>query len=349
VRIVVDGRGVGVSHRIAVAAAGLALRGHEVRWLGAIPEALAGTGLIAIRRRDLPASHAELVIGAGRPLGAVVTGWFAGAEAMVLAADAEGTRRWGPIQRWAWATLHSTALGTESEARALVEGARALPHDRVGLWPDTPAATAPEAAHADTEVLERAGERALARHRSRSPRPAVFVDRDGTLIVERGYLADPAGVELLPGVAYGLRALIEAGHPIVVITNQSGIGRGYFEAATAYAVMARLRRLLRAERVELTAIYFCPHAPDAGCPCRKPRAALLRRAAEDLVLALRASVMIGDKRIDVATGHNAGALGVLVRTGYGRDEEAAGMGTARPADAVADDLAAAADWVLARE
>jgi D-glycero-D-manno-heptose 1,7-bisphosphate phosphatase len=110
--------------------------------------------------------------------------------------------------------------------------------------------------------------------------------------------------------------------------------------------MARLRERLRAHGVELAAIYFCPHHPEAGCPCRKPRPGLLERAADDLDLALTRSVTIGDKRIAAATGRNAGGRGILVRTGYGRTEEGQGEGQGPPPDRVCEDLPAAAEWLL---
>lgn len=110
--------------------------------------------------------------------------------------------------------------------------------------------------------------------------------------------------------------------------------------------MARLRRSLRACGVELDAIYFCPHRPEAGCPCRKPAPGLLHRAAEDLRLTLGGSTLVGDKLLDVETARRAGIAGILVRTGYGRDEERRlGAGDARP-DAVCDALPEAAAWLL---
>jgi histidinol-phosphate phosphatase family protein len=177
---------------------------------------------------------------------------------------------------------------------------------------------------------------------------AVFLDRDGTIVVERGYLADAEGLELLPGAAHGLRQLRAAGWALVVVSNQSGVGRGLFPLARVHELMARLRIVLRREGVELDGIYFCPHRPEEGCACRKPGTRLLERAAADHRLRLRASVMVGDKLLDVETGQRAGGRGVLVRTGYGREEEArlAAEGTARAPDRVCDDLAEAADWIL---
>jgi histidinol-phosphate phosphatase family protein len=177
----------------------------------------------------------------------------------------------------------------------------------------------------------------------------VFADRDGTLVIERGYLSDPADLELLPGVPAALRRLHAAGWPVIVVSNQSGVGRGIFPLARVHEAMAALRHALRAHGVELDAIHFCPHRPEDGCDCRKPGVALLRRAAEDLDLSLARSVFVGDKRLDVDTGHRAGARGVLVRTGYGADaaRELPVAGEAPP-DAVCADFAEAAAWILAR-
>ena len=114
-------------------------------------------------------------------------------------------------------------------------------------------------------------------------------------------------------------------------------------------MMARLRVVLRSRGVELDGVYFCPHRPEDGCACRKPGTRLLERAAADHLLSLRRSVMVGDKLLDAQTGRNAGGLGVLVRTGYGREEEArlaAGGGVPRP-DHVCDGLPEAAEWILA--
>ena len=153
-------------------------------------------------------------------------------------------------------------------------------------------------------------------------------------------------MELLPGVPAALRSLRAAGFALVVISNQSGVGRGYFTIGSVHEAMAALRRELRREGVEIDAIYVCPHVPGADCDCRKPRPGLLRQAARNLHLSLRDSVMIGDRGIDVETGRAAGGLGLLVRTGYGRTEEALGTTGGGP---VVEDLAAAARMLLSRE
>lgn len=176
---------------------------------------------------------------------------------------------------------------------------------------------------------------------------AVFLDRDGTLIVEREYLADPAGVELLPGAVRGLRRLQEAGLPLILVTNQSGIGRGLFTEAQMHQVHARLKALLAAEQVRLTRIYFAPEAPDQPSRGRKPSPQFLFDARDELGLDLARSFMIGDKLIDLECGWNAGVQrSILVRTGYGAQVEQRHPGLA-PRALIADNLDAAADYVLA--
>lgn len=170
---------------------------------------------------------------------------------------------------------------------------------------------------------------------------AAFLDRDGTLIVERHYLADPAGVEVLPRAVAGLRALRALGYRLVVVTNQSGIGRGLFTAAALEAVHARLRALLAAAGVTLDGIYACPHLPSDDCACRKPRTGLAERACAELGLDPRGSVMIGDKASDIEMGRRCGMATILVHTGYGGSEVCS-------PDAAVPDLAAAAAWLAAR-
>lgn len=149
------------------------------------------------------------------------------------------------------------------------------------------------------------------------PRPAVFFDRDGTLIQDRHYLGDPAGVELLPGAAAALRRLNRAGVPVVIITNQSGIGRGYFSEADYHAVQRRLVALLAAGGAWADAVYHCPHAPDhaPACACRKPRPGLFELAAREHALDLARSVYVGDRLRDVEPGLSCGGTGILIGSG----------------------------------
>jgi len=141
---------------------------------------------------------------------------------------------------------------------------------------------------------------------------AVFLDRDGTLIVDRGFLSDPDGVELLPGVGPALQRLKAAGFLLVVATNQSGIARGYYSTAGFHRVNERMNALLRAEGAELDDIRFCPHGPEDH-PDRKPQPGMLIAAAEAHRIDLSASVTIGDKLRDVEAGRAAGCpLNILL-------------------------------------
>jgi D-glycero-D-manno-heptose 1,7-bisphosphate phosphatase len=178
--------------------------------------------------------------------------------------------------------------------------------------------------------------------------PAVFLDRDGTLIRDADYLADPDRVELLPGVVDALELFREAGFRRVVVTNQSGIARGLYSESDYRAVAARLDEVLGAagSGVELT--LYCPHHPDftGPCDCRKPSTGMHEEAAGELGLDLARSFYVGDKRTDVEVAEKLGGKGILVRTGYGRDTEAAGG--LPEGVVVVDDLFAAARHVVSR-
>jgi histidinol-phosphate phosphatase family protein len=144
----------------------------------------------------------------------------------------------------------------------------------------------------------------------------VFLDRDGTLIADRHYLRDPAGVELLPGVGWALAQLNEAGIPAIVVTNQSGIGRGYFSRAEYDRVAARLDELLAAEGARIDASYMCPHAPNKAdpCACRKPGTLLYEQAIADHGLDGQRSFFVGDMWRDVAPARAFGGRGILIPT-----------------------------------
>jgi D-glycero-D-manno-heptose 1,7-bisphosphate phosphatase len=165
----------------------------------------------------------------------------------------------------------------------------------------------------------------------------IVLDRDGTIIEEREYLSQPGDVTLISGAAGALRELQMLGFRLVVITNQSGIGRGFFDQSQLDRVHERLKHLLLQEGVRLDGIYVCPHTPDDNCLCRKPQLGLLQRAAEELRFRPENSIVIGDKDIDIDMGRRAGAMTFLVRTGYGAQFE-----NAVNADFVVEDLAAAA-------
>lgn len=164
---------------------------------------------------------------------------------------------------------------------------------------------------------------------------AVFLDRDGTVIVDRGYLENPDDVDLLPGAADAMLRLRKAGFSLVLITNQSGIGRGYFSQATVERQHKRLAALLAQAGVTLDDIRVCPHAPGENCECRKPSPKLLQDAADKLQVNLARSFMIGDKPSDIAAGRNAGCRTVLV--GPRKDETS---------EFHAPDLSRAADVII---
>jgi D-glycero-D-manno-heptose 1,7-bisphosphate phosphatase len=177
-------------------------------------------------------------------------------------------------------------------------------------------------------------------------RPGVFVDRDGTLIEDPGYLRDPAAVRLLPGVGHALARLNAAGIPVVVVSNQSGIARGLLTEAAYHDVQRRLAALLAAEGARFDAEEFCPHLPEitGPCECRKPGVLLFRRAAGRLDIDLARSWWVGDRLRDVLPAETFGGTGILVRTGQGEAEAAdphAARFTPEP------DLPAAVDRILA--
>ena len=166
-----------------------------------------------------------------------------------------------------------------------------------------------------------------------------MLDRDGTLIVGRHHLSDPALVELLPQSVAGLRRLRDLGLGLVVVTNQSAVGRGICTPKKLDRIHRRLSALLAAEGISLHGIYHCPHTPEARCACRKPGTALVERAARELDFDPRASFMIGDNVCDIELGQNVGATTFLVRTGYGSRLET--RATVKP-DFTVDHLEAAA-------
>jgi D-glycero-D-manno-heptose 1,7-bisphosphate phosphatase len=181
---------------------------------------------------------------------------------------------------------------------------------------------------------------------------AVFLDRDGTLIDEVGYLDRPERIMLYPWSIEAIRALNRAGIRVVMVTNQSGIARGFFTEAMLADIHAHLASLLGAGGAHIDAYYYCPHHPDGKrpeytrvCDCRKPGRGLVDRAVAEFGVDPSRSFAVGDRWLDIALARNVGARGVLVRTGYGTTEEH------RPpdglsADAVVDNLIEATSWML---
>ncbi len=143
----------------------------------------------------------------------------------------------------------------------------------------------------------------------------VILDRDGTLVIDRGYMSDPAQLEFEPGAADALKWWHSRGYRLIVISNQSGIGRGFFSRELVEQMNVRLHAMVAASGAHLERIYYCPHRPDAGCNCRKPALGLLRQAQCDLGFDPECAVVIGDKESDIEFGRQAGAKTILIANG----------------------------------
>lgn len=187
-------------------------------------------------------------------------------------------------------------------------------------------------------------------------KPAVFLDRDGTVCEEMGYLNDESRMRVFPFSGRAIRRLNEAGYEVIIVTNQGGVARGYFPESFLGKVHRKLRRELARSGARLSGIFYCPHHP-AGevapyavqCDCRKPSPGLVKIAARKFGLDLERSFVVGDKIVDVELARRVGARGILVETGYGRGEVRfrRKTWTVQP-DYIARDLAGAARWILAQ-
>ena len=170
-------------------------------------------------------------------------------------------------------------------------------------------------------------------------RPVVFLDRDGTLIEDKGFLDDPRGVDVLPNVAEALKLLRENGYATVVISNQSGVARGYFNEEAVRAVNGEIARRLATDGIAVDAWYWCPHYDD-DCDCRKPLPGLIHRAVDEHGLTLDGAAVVGDRGSDVALGHAVGIPGILVPGPHPYEGP--------EPDLRARDLLEAAEWVVGR-
>lgn len=185
-------------------------------------------------------------------------------------------------------------------------------------------------------------------------RPAIFLDRDGTVIQEVDFLLKEEDVALLPGAAEAIRLCRTRGYLVIVVTNQSAVARGLITESDLAKINKRMEELLAAEGATVDALYYCPHHPDEGlgpyrrdCECRKPRPGMLLQAAAEHEIDLHSSVMVGDSLRDVEAGHRAGCEAALVLTGYGEEQQ----GTAfaqddliRRPDYIASDILQAVIW-----
>ena len=181
-------------------------------------------------------------------------------------------------------------------------------------------------------------------------RPAVFLDRDGTIAEDVGYLNHASRFRMFPFAAAAIHRLNEAGLPVIVVTNQSGVGRGYFPESLVHDVNELMTEQLAEAGAKIDAIYYCPHISADNCNCRKPRTGMLDRAALEHALDLQRSFVVGDRYGDIQLARNAQARSILVRTGYGEGELTwhAANWLVQP-DFVAEDLMQAADWILSQQ
>ena len=178
-------------------------------------------------------------------------------------------------------------------------------------------------------------------------RPAVFLDRDGTIAEEVGYLNHISRFRMFPFAAAAIRRLNEANYPAIVITNQSGVGRGYFPESLVRDVHELMTTQLAKEGAHIDALYYCPHKTEDKCECRKPKPGMLQRAARENGLDLRRSFVVGDRYGDIELAHGVGARAILVRSGYGQGEvQWHSEKWALAPDFIAENLVEATDWIL---
>lgn len=182
---------------------------------------------------------------------------------------------------------------------------------------------------------------------SRALRPAVFLDRDGTIAEEVGYLNHVSRFRMFSCAATAIRRLNDAGLPVIVVTNQSGVARGYFPESLVRTVHEIMTRELSEAGARLDGIYYCPHTSADACECRKPKTGMLERAASEHALDLKRSFVVGDRFGDIELARNANARSVLVRTGYGESELAwhAASWSTQPSH-IAPTISEAVDWIL---
>jgi D-glycero-D-manno-heptose 1,7-bisphosphate phosphatase len=178
-------------------------------------------------------------------------------------------------------------------------------------------------------------------------RPAVFLDRDGTIAEEVGYVNHVSRFRMFPYAPAAIRKLNDRGIPVFVVTNQSGVGRGYYPESLVHTVHSLMLEQLAAAGAHVEGLYYCPHAPGDSCACRKPGTGMLERASAEHGIDLKRSFVVGDRHNDIALANHAGSRGILVRTGYGEGELLwpAPKWTLQP-DFIATDLSGAVDWIL---
>lgn len=182
---------------------------------------------------------------------------------------------------------------------------------------------------------------------------AVFLDRDGTIVEEMGYLDSLEKLILFPRTAEAIKTINESGMRAVVITNQSGVARGYFKEDFVRTAHRHIEKMLREKGAVIDGFYYCPHHPTEGkgkyltaCTCRKPEPGMLIRAAEEMDIDLTRSYVVGDMMKDISSADKIGAKGILVRTGYGSETEKEIIGQKIKPAYIAEDILAAVNWII---
>lgn len=188
-------------------------------------------------------------------------------------------------------------------------------------------------------------------------RPAVFIDRDGTVNEQMGYVNHPSRFIMLPGVAEAFRMLNREGYLAIIVSNQSGVARGYFPIELLYNIHASMKESLLKDGATVDGIFFCPHYPGGvvpeyskDCDCRKPRTGLIEQACNQFEIDIPSSYMIGDHYSDMELAERAGLRGILVKTGYGRGVAEYNLpGMAFRPSCIAEDLLGAVKWIIERQ
>lgn len=184
-------------------------------------------------------------------------------------------------------------------------------------------------------------------------RPGVFLDRDGTINEDVGYISDPDDFQLIPGSAEAIARLNGEGFVVIVVTNQSGVARGYFTEDDVLTINNKMVGELEKVGAYVDGVYYCPHHPDFGdegyrldCECRKPGTGMVKKAAREFNIDVKRSFVVGDHRGDLELGRNAGAKTIMVLTGHGREERKKMEGDGIAPDHIADDLSSAVGYIL---
>ncbi len=176
---------------------------------------------------------------------------------------------------------------------------------------------------------------------------AVFLDRDGTINEQMGYINHISRFRMLPKTNEAIKILNQHDYLVIVITNQSGVSKGYFPIDLVYEVHNYMENLLKKSNAYIDAIYFCPHSPDEGCICRKPKTGMIEMACRDLPIDISQSYLVGDMCVDMELARNAKLKGIMVKTGYGLGEIKYRLpNTYLKPVYIADDLLSAVKWIL---